>query len=276
MTHSLSTQQIQDFASDGVIVVRDAIDQQWVKRLLAVADQQLVNPGVWANDGNPQAAQNRNFSDRYLWQQNTEINAFIRESGCAGLAAQAMSSKSARFYFDHLLVKQPGTPVGTPWHQDVPYWPFLGRQICSVWVALTPCDAATSTLEFVRGSHLDGKYYMPKAFNAQNDDNASWIEQGAGDEVPDINANRDQFDIVSYEMAAGDALIFSAWGLHGSSGNDSSTQRRVAFSTRWLGDDTVWHPHAGADPTVTQKDVAVEPGEPPLDDRVFPELWSAS
>lgn len=275
MSRNLSAQEIQTFASDGVTIVRKAVDSQWVERLSRVADEQMTNPSQWANDANPGSDSDRSFSDRYLWQENAEINAFIRESGCARLAAQAMSSRSARFYFDHLLVKQPGTPVGTPWHQDVPYWPFLGKQICSVWVALTPCDVSTSTMEFVRGSHLDDKYYMPKVFNTRNDGNADWIEQGDGEEVPDIDANREQFDIVSYEMAAGDALIFSAWGLHGSSGNESTTARRAAFSTRWLGDDAVWHPHEGADPTVTRDDVQIEPGQPPLDDRVFPELWSA-
>ncbi|MEM7478182.1 MAG: phytanoyl-CoA dioxygenase family protein, partial [Planctomycetota bacterium] len=41
-----------------------------------------------------------------------------------------MDSASARFYFDHLFVKQPGTDNPTPWHQDAPYWPFRGRKIC--------------------------------------------------------------------------------------------------------------------------------------------------
>ena len=91
--------------------------------------------------------------------------------------------------------------------------------------------------------------------------------------MPDIAARRSEFDIVSYEMAAGDALIFSAWVLHGSSGNDSNSAQRAAFSTRWLGDDAVWHPHVGADPTVTQDDVQIKPGQPPLDDQVFPQFW---
>ena len=275
MSRSLSPEEIQTYQTDGVTVVRDAVGPQWVERLSAVAEHQLNHPGQWANDANPNAASNRAFSDRYLWQKNSEINAFIRESACARLAAQAMHSQSARFYFDHLLIKQPGTPTGTPWHQDVPYWPFLGKQICSVWLALTPCDLSTSTLEFVRGSHLDGRYYRPQVFNSNNDDNAAWIEQGEGDAVPDIDAGRGEFDIVSYDMAAGDALIFSAWVLHGSSGNDSTSAQRAAFSTRWLGDDAVWHPHTGADPTVTQEHVQIEPGQSPLDDQVFPQLWPA-
>ena len=273
MERNLTDQEITEFKTDGVAGLRKAVDGIWVDRLSAVIDQQLAAPSKWSNDANPGATEDRHFSDRYLWQENLEINAFIRESGCARLAAQAMTSKSARFYFDHLLVKEPGTANPTPWHQDIPYWPFQGKQICSIWLALTPCDIASSSLEFVRGSHLDNKYYVAEVFGDNDDSNASWINEGSGEKCPDIESDRQNFDIIGYNMAPGDALIFSAWTLHGAQGNGSTDQRRAAISTRWLGDDAVWFPHDGADPTVTQDDVSVLPGQAPLDDAVFPELW---
>ncbi|NKB56648.1 MAG: phytanoyl-CoA dioxygenase [Alphaproteobacteria bacterium] len=275
MVRDLTQAERQTFASDGVALVRDAVDCEWVTRMMAVVDRQLAAPSKWSNDANPDGAENRNFTDRYLWQENAEINAFIRESGCAKLAAQAMDSQSARFYFDHLLVKEPGTASPTPWHQDIPYWPFMGKQICSLWLALTPCSVENSSLEFVRGSHGDGKYYAPEAFNGPQDDNASWMAKATGEKCPDIEADRQSFDIVGYDVEAGDALIFSAWTIHGARGNHSLKTRRAAISTRWLGDDAVWYPHAGTDPTVQQEDVSVAPGEPPVDEAVFPELWRA-
>ncbi len=273
MERALTEQEIQFFKSDGVAVLRQAVDGTWVDRMNTVVDRQMAAPSKWANDANPGGATNRHFSDRYLWKQNSEIDAFVRHSGCARLAAQAMESASARFYFDHLLVKEAGTANPTPWHQDIPYWPFLGKQICSIWLALTPCDIETSSLEFVRGSHLDDKYYLAEAFTGDNDANKSWISQGDGEPCPDIEAHRQDFDIVGYDMEPGDALIFSAWTLHGARGNGSADQRRAAISTRWLGDDAIWNPHPGADPTVGRDDVSIEPGQPPHDDAVFPEIW---
>ena len=272
---SLSDAERVAFKADGVVHVPRAVEGSWVGRMLAVAERQLSAPSRWANDGNPGAAQSRNFTDRYLWKDDPEINAFIRESGCARLAAEALGSTSTRFYFDHLLIKEPGTAAPTPWHQDIPYWPFMGQQICSVWLALTDCSVENSSLEFVRGSHRDGKYYAPESFNGPNDSSAVWMSQATGEKCPDIEANREDFDIVGFDVEAGDALIFSAWIVHGARGNASTKTRRAALSTRWLGDDIVWFPHDGTDPTVKAEDVSVAPGEAPTDDAFFPELWRA-
>jgi len=272
MGRDLTLQERHAFAADGVAFVRGAVAPEWVDRMLKVADQQLAMPSKWSNDPNPGASRNRNFTDRYLWQENAEIGAFIRQSGCARLAAQAMGSASVRFYFDHLFVKERETARPTPWHQDIPYWPFMGKQICSIWLALTPCSVANSALEFVRGSHLDGKYYAPEAFNGPNDGNA-WMSEAEGEKCPDIEAGRLRYDIIGYDVEPGDALIFSAWIIHGARGNSASDQRRAAIATRWLCDDAGWYPHPGADPTVKAEDVSIAPGGPPTDDAVFPELW---
>ena len=89
-------------------------------------------------------------------------------------------------FFDQLFVKEPGSEQQrTPWHQDIPYWPFLGRQIASVWVSATDLTVEESSLEFLRGSHRWDKYFTPKAFTASG---SKWAEANAGDELPDIEA----------------------------------------------------------------------------------------
>ncbi|MEZ5546771.1 MAG: phytanoyl-CoA dioxygenase family protein [Pseudomonadales bacterium] len=72
------------------------------------------------------------FTDRYQWCENPEINAYLFKSGVARLAGQAMQSNQV-LYFDHLLVKEPETTAPTPWHQDVPYWPFMGKHVRYGW-----------------------------------------------------------------------------------------------------------------------------------------------
>lgn len=276
MTMQLSKGQIQEFQRNGAIKVAGAIGSDWVDRMLAVVDAQLSAPSAWANDGNQGAKQDRMFTDRYQWKDNPEIGAYIRQAPLAHLAAQVMQSDTARFYFDHVIVKEPSTAAPTPWHQDVPYWPFMGKQICSIWVALTETTVAESAMEFVAGSHLDGIYYKPEVFLESDDNpNAKWQETGAGAVVPNIEANRDKFDIIGWDVSPGDAIVFSAWILHWAPGNASASKRRAAISTRWLGDDVVWHPHVGADPTVQQSDVAIQPGQAPIDEENFPLIWSA-
>ena len=271
----LSEEEVASFRTNGVVKVSGAVDPSWIPELLTVADGQLTKPSKWVNDVNAGASENRLFTDRYLWRHNDVIHRFVHDSGCARLAAQAMGSNSARFYFDHLLIKKVNTPTITPWHQDAPYWPFRGKQIASIWLALTPVTVEGSGMEFIRGSHLDDVYYLPEVFGGADNKSGQWANEQRGVAVPDIDANREEYDIVSFDMAPGDALIFSAWILHGARGNSSSTQDRVALSTRWLGDDVLWDPREGVDPTVDPAQVLVDPGTPPRDNSFFPEIFSA-
>ena len=268
----LTAEQLDTFAADGVVKVAGAVEPDQLDSILTVADRQLAQPGRWVTDTNPDATSDRLFTTRYLWRHEPAVQSFIYDSGVAELAANAMRSTGVRFYFDHLLLKEPHTAAPTPWHQDIPYWPFLGKQICSIWVACTEATVEGSSLEFVRGSHDWGAYYAPKAFDGED----SWTADFDGaEECPDIEAARGDYDIVGFDVAPGDALIFSSWIVHGSPANTSDT-RRVAISTRWLGDDAVWHPHPGCDPTISDDDTTAVPGSYPSDDDRFPLVFGTS
>ncbi len=259
-------EQRRRFDTDGVVKIPAAIDASWIDPLLAVAERELTEPGQWVTDSNRGATSDRLFTSRYLWPTDDTVREFALASGVGNMVAELLGSTSARLYFDHTLVKEPGTTAPTPWHQDIPYWPFKGRQIASAWVALTSATVEESSLEFIRGSHRWDAYYAPESFT---DSSIEWADDFEGDRVPDIDAARDNFDIVGFDVEPGDAIVFSSWILHGAPGN-SGDHRRVAISTRWLGDDAVWFPHPGSDPTVTQDDVAIEPGSYPADDARFP------
>lgn len=265
------------FQRDGVVVVRNAVSPEWVERMRRFAERQMALPGRWVND-QPETEKGggRLFTDRYLWRTDEDVRAFAFESGIAAIVGQLMGSRTARLYFDHLLIKEPGTLAPTPWHQDSPYWPFTGKQIASAWVAMSDASIEGSAMEFVRASHADGRSYSPAVFgDPTKSKSAAWQLKGQSEPVPDIEADRSRFDIIGWDMRAGDAVVFSAWTLHGARGNASASNRRIALSTRWLGDDACWAPHAGTDPTVTQADVNLVPGMPAHDDDRFPIAWQA-
>ena len=253
------------FEADGVVKVSGALGEDWIEQVLEVADKQLREPGTWVSDTNPGASENRLFTTRYRWQEDPVIGGFVFDSGMAQMAAELMGSASARFYFDHLLIKEPRTANPTPWHQDIPYWPFMGKQICSSWVAMTPVTVAESSLEFVRGSHSWDAYYAPESFDGRK----GFMADFEGEKMPDVEADRASYDIVGFDVEPGDALFFSSWIIHGSPGN-AGDHRRVALSTRWLGDDATWYPHPGCDPIVTDDDTTAVAGEYPADDSRFP------
>ena len=55
--------------------------------------------------------------------------------------------------------------------------------------------------------------------------------------LPDIEANRKDYDIRKFAMQPGDVLVFNGMIVHGAPGNTSTTHHRRAYSTRWMGDD---------------------------------------
>jgi ectoine hydroxylase-related dioxygenase (phytanoyl-CoA dioxygenase family) len=143
-----------------------------------------------------------------------------------------MGSATARFYYDQLLVKEPGSARRTPWHQDIPYWKVTGHQICSIWLALDPIPGAAA-LEFVRGSHQWAEH------NPQHFADATPYQGTGLAALPDIEQERAAHDIAAFDLAPGDALIFHAAIVHGAPPAGQGGRRR-AWSTRWLGDDAVF------------------------------------
>ena len=260
------------FEADGVVKVPGAVGDEWIERILEDAQRQLDSGGRWVTDTNPGAVIDRLFTTRYRWEHEPVVRDFVFSSPIAAMAAALTGSATMRFYFDHLLVKEPHTGAPTPWHQDIGYWPFLGKQIVSAWVSASRSSVSDSALEFVRGSHRWNAYYAPESFDGQG----GWTEDFDGEPMPDIEASRSRagcpYEIVGFNVEPGDAVFFSAWIIHGAPPN-SGEGRRVALSTRWLGDDATWFPHPGCDPTVTQADTTAVPGQYPADNERFPLVY---
>ena len=98
----------------------------------------------------------------------------------------------------------------------------------------TPLDPVSRnvSLECVAGSHQwNTAGYRPKRF-----DGSPLYANDQFEDVPDIDAQRDQLVIRGWDMAPGDAIAFDFRTIHGAPANASSVTRRV-FSSRWVGSD---------------------------------------
>src|SRR3989337_2988221 len=80
----------------------------------------------------------RFFGDLELAERLASFRRFALESPAAELAGRVMGTTCVRFFYDQLLVKEPGTRERTPWHQDQPYWAVSGFQVASLWLPLDP------------------------------------------------------------------------------------------------------------------------------------------
>jgi ectoine hydroxylase-related dioxygenase (phytanoyl-CoA dioxygenase family) len=187
----------------------------------------------------------------------------VFESPAAEIAGMIMGAARVNFFYDQLLVKEPGTESRTPWHQDQPYWAVSGYQVCSIWFPLDPILAVVSP-EYIRGSHR-----WPE-FNPYHFADGTPYEHTGLPLLPDIEAERDRYDIARFEMTPGDCLVFQAMIVHSAPGN-RSTHRRRALSTRWTGDDARYCKRPGEIAIPTQ-DPGLNHGEI-LDSVRFPIVW---
>ena len=138
-----------------------------------------------------------------------------------------------------MFVKEPGTDAPTPWHQDLSFWPIRGEQICSFWIPCDPVNRENSGLLYVKGSHK-----WSQRFKAISPDYVAGLIDDEMDDIPDINAHPQRYELLDWDMEPGDILMFHPLTLHGSYGNGSRTRRRRALALRWIGDDVVYTPSA--------------------------------
>jgi ectoine hydroxylase-related dioxygenase (phytanoyl-CoA dioxygenase family) len=219
------------FRRDGAVCIRQLLSPAEVARLREGIDSNLAAPSPRAIVASAADDPGRFVEDFCNWQRIDTYREVIFESSLAAAAGALTGSRQIRLYHDHMLTKEPGTRAPTPWHQDQPYYNVEGDLNCSMWIAVDPVRRH-STLEFVAGSHR-GPWLMPRSFM---DKQARWFPEGSLAELPDIDAQRDAYPIVGWEVEPGDVIAFHMLALHSTRGVDADRRRRV-FSVRFLGDD---------------------------------------
>jgi ectoine hydroxylase-related dioxygenase (phytanoyl-CoA dioxygenase family) len=262
---AITDQDVEAFQQEGVIFLKGAF-KNWVDTLQAGVTANMVDPSWRERSVQPEDGSGHFFQDLANWDRIPEYRQFVFESPAAEMAATLMGSKTARFFHDHVLVKEPGSSVATPWHHDLPYYCVDGDMTCSFWIPLDPVSR-DSVIEYVAGSHSWGKQFRPERFNGTSLNDGDTRER-----IPDVNARRDEFDVRGWDMEPGDAIAFSFTTIHGAPGNSSADRRRRAFSARWVGDDAVYMDRGVHSPPYP--DLPLKPGDP-LDGPDFPLVYPA-
>ncbi len=257
---------VEAFARDGVVVVRGIVTPAEVEALAAGIEQVLAEPSDRSNVVSSADDPGCFVEDFCRWQDVPEIGRVALESALPEAAAALMDSMRARFYHDHVLVKEAGTTQRTPWHQDQPYYNVSGRGV-SAWVPIDEVPKGGSP-EFWAGSHL-GPWRLPRTFL---DEQAKWFPEGSLAEIPDIESDRSAYDIRQWQLSPGDALFFSFESVHSAPGFPFEHRRRVV-SFRYLSGEAR---HA-VRPWPTSPDFPglaeeLEDGAP-FDHPLFPQAW---
>ncbi len=229
-------EMLSAYRSDGVVLIR-GLFRDWVEIIKAGIERNMASPGPFASENSKEGQAGLFFDDYCNWTRIEEFEDVIRNSPVASVAAKLMDSETVQIFHDHVLVKEPGTTLATPWHQDSPYYFVDGKQNISFWCPVDPVKEAT--LRLVAGSHLWEMPVLPTRWASETD---FYPNENIYMPVPDPDAEGMQ--ILEWEMEPGDAVAFHYKTLHGARGNLSGSRRR-AFSIRFVGDDARYVTRAG-------------------------------
>ncbi|MBO1324512.1 phytanoyl-CoA dioxygenase family protein [Acetobacter sp. TBRC 12305] len=259
-------EQVESFQRDGAVVLRGAF-APWVEILRAGIDRLMADPSPLERSYQPEGSAPF-FQDLCNWQRIPEFRDFVERSGVGGIAAALMRAREVRFFHDHVLVKEPGSSVVTPWHQDRPYYCARGPQTVSFWIPLDPVPASCA-LECVAGSHKWGMDHKPMRF-----DGTPLYADDDSTPMPDIDANRDAYRILGWDMAPGDAVAFDFGTVHGAAATVGAINRRRVFSARLVGEGATFADRNGkGSPPLAH--LTLHDGDP-LVGEDFPVLYSVS
>ncbi len=243
MTRQATTDELEAYQRDGALVLRNLIEPHWLEALAGAIERDINNPGPFfhgydAPDGG------RFHGNLRIWQNDPIFKRFCLESVLPALAKQFLDTQKLNLLYDQLFVKEAQTSNRTRWHNDQPYWPIRGRQVLSFWVALDHTTLDSGALEFVPGSHKWERWFQPETFGITP--SLGVYERNPDyEDIPDIEANRAAYPIVSWELEPGDVYLFHAMTVHGSPGNARGDRRRRGYAVRYVGDDVIYDDRLG-------------------------------
>ena len=141
----------------------------------------------------------------------------------------------------------------TPFHQDASFAPFHGKHLVRFWIPFehTP---KSHCLEVIGGSHRGplfnpNKILMtdPATHGADGvDDTTPFFDKEeelrAMPRVPDILADPEAYDVLSWDLDPGDAIAFHLASLHGNAPVDVRHPERNTLILGFFGDDCIYKP----------------------------------
>ena len=258
------------YRRDGVLFIPEALHPEWLMLIELGLQRVLMNNGqmkhkFFAETPGEFVETVRNFD------VTPEIQRLAYDSPIADMISDLVDSERIWLYSEEFFIKEGNGCERTPWHQDLPYWPLQGEQIGSMWISLDPLPQS-ECLELICGSHRQTLYDGFDPSQVNSDPTAPYYGVDLPP-LPDIQAERAQWDIVSAQITPGDVVIFHPGVIHGGGSTNESERRRV-ITVRCYGDDVVYVKRPDSRPTVPLTpglSLALRPGDP-LRHPYYPQL----
>jgi len=235
---AISRADVAAFRRDGVVCLRQAFKPHWLELLGRGIEENLRNPSpkqeIRRADGSSDGP--CYIEDFWVWSDFAAFETFVRRSPAAGLAAQLLDAQRINLVMDNWFLREAGSRSRPPWHHDISYFDFEGS-MCVLWLPLEE-TAKEDSISFVRGSHLWNRLFMRTYFADHRVAAEPGVINGQRYEAPpDIDARPQDYDLVSFDCAAGDCIFFDMRCLHGALSSTTPHETRRRYTLRLTKED---------------------------------------
>ena len=276
LKRSITDKNIMNYQNHGVVCIKHQFSKKEIENTLAICINNDFHPGGNRNEIRDQQGSGRFVAVTNATHENIELKNFALFSPAGEIAGRLMALDQVYFFYDQLFVKTPRTTAPTAWHNDLPFWPFNGEQIASVWIALTDVPRENSGLIYISGSHKWNKMFYPEPATPRQD--FVFGEAKDYEQCPSFHKEFDnpEYKFLSWDLKAGDCIIHHPLVVHGSGKNISNNKTRVGLSLRYFGGDATWTNKRTQFHVPGTEDDIFKFGEMPINPKIFPLAWSTS
>jgi hypothetical protein len=234
---SLASPELRErLAADGAVHLPQALKEAHMQRIDTAFQWMLDHPGPGAERRYPADTATFYESTGYA-PGEPAFAAIFAETPITSLVQGLYGGGDVYYLGEQLFFKHGGHARRTPWHQDLSYLPFSGDSLIGIWISLGDLPRS-ACLEFVRGSHR-GVLYNGASYLDEDDDTHPLYPSSDMPRLPDIEAARGDYEILSWPIRRGDLIVFHLATLHGGGGTTPGIERR-SLTLRFFGTDTVW------------------------------------
>ena len=284
LKRDITDEQMRTYEEDGVVLIRDALDADWVKRVREAMERCYEKPTPWGKNVNPEGTPGRMLFDVYMWTQDPDLRALAFESPLPQIVATLMRSQTINLLWDFHILKEPHSDYPTDWHQDQPVDPCNGWQCCGTWVPLDEVTIESGALEYVKGSHKWSRWFDMLGSSVQ--DGESFFTGYTGEapptpglhdhyeQLPDFENLRDRYEILHFDTEPGDCAVHQLLMAHYAPGNLTDRRRRT-IGHKFVGDDATYAVRESSFRVLPPWDPGLKTGDrfPAGDHSLYPRVW---
>ena len=222
--------EIEQYARDGFVVVRDLLSESEVEKFVAY-----------------EATQSRDWRGRLDNHKRDEHwRAVATHPNIVGIARQILLDQPMIVQTMYLEKYPAEEARGTALHQDTHYLPTEPNTLMACWLAMSDTDEENGGLCVLPGSHVKGLFSSHKATSSK--DHQVWesehlMRDRSGKEWKQVFYSFEidgvvRSDMVFLAVPKGSGVFFTGMTIHGSFANQSADRIRRAFATHFVAKGT--------------------------------------